>query len=53
LARDLEALVSGGPYRLLSVQPIDFFPNTSHVEVFTVLELRNDVNSSDASNAID
>jgi 23S rRNA (uracil1939-C5)-methyltransferase len=45
LARDLEALVNGGPYRLLSVQPIDFFPHTSHVEVFTVLELRGDAPS--------
>ncbi len=40
LARDLDALVNSGPYRLLSVQPIDFFPHTSHVEVFAVLERR-------------
>jgi tRNA/tmRNA/rRNA uracil-C5-methylase (TrmA/RlmC/RlmD family) len=40
LARDLDALVNSGPYRLLSVQPIDFFPHTSHVEVFAVLEKR-------------
>jgi 23S rRNA (uracil1939-C5)-methyltransferase len=53
LARDLEALVNGGPYRLLSVQPIDFFPHTSHVEVFTVLELLGDVNSPDATDEID
>ena len=38
LARDLRALVAG-PYLLRSVQPIDFFPNTSHVETLALLEL--------------
>jgi len=36
LARDLEALVSG-PYQLDSLQPLDFFPNTSHIECLAVL----------------
>ena len=38
LARDLEQLVAQGPYRLLRVQPLDFFPHTSHVEVLALLE---------------
>lgn len=38
LARDLGVLCAGGIYRLESVQPIDFFPNTSHVECLAVLE---------------
>ena len=37
LARDLQ-LLCGGPYRLVSLQPIDFFPNTSHIETLAVLE---------------
>jgi 23S rRNA (uracil1939-C5)-methyltransferase len=40
LARDLGLLASApGPYRLESVQPIDFFPQTSHVECLAVLRL--------------
>jgi 23S rRNA (uracil1939-C5)-methyltransferase len=38
LARDLARLCGTGPYRLRSVQPIDFFPNTTHVEALAVLE---------------
>lgn len=37
LARDLRLLGAGG-YQLRSVQPIDFFPNTTHVECLAVLE---------------
>ncbi len=37
LARDLGELVSQGAYQLLSLQPLDFFPQTSHVETFAVL----------------
>jgi len=37
LARDLKALSGEGPYRLESLQPFDFFPNTSHVETLAVL----------------
>jgi 23S rRNA (uracil1939-C5)-methyltransferase len=40
LARDLRALCSDGSYRLESVQPLDFFPNTSHVECLAVVRLR-------------
>ena len=38
LARDLKRL--NPAYKLLSVQPIDFFPNTSHVETLAVLHSR-------------
>jgi 23S rRNA (uracil1939-C5)-methyltransferase len=40
LARDLNRLLASGPYRLLWAQPIDFFPNTSHIETLAVLERR-------------
>ena len=39
LARDLRQLCGEG-YRLMSVQPIDFFPNTTHVETLVLLEHR-------------
>lgn len=39
LARDLKSLCSEGGYRLESVQPLDFFPNTSHVECLAVVRL--------------
>jgi 23S rRNA (uracil1939-C5)-methyltransferase len=38
LARDLGLLCSEGPYRPVWVQPLDFFPNTSHVECLALLE---------------
>jgi 23S rRNA (uracil1939-C5)-methyltransferase len=37
LARDLQLLVQEGPYTLRRVQPLDFFPHTTHVEVLAVL----------------
>lgn len=40
LARDLGQLCGEGLYEPQWLQPIDFFPNTSHVECLAVLELR-------------
>ena len=37
LARDLAMLVAEGLYQLESLQPLDFFPQTSHVETLAVL----------------
>lgn len=37
LARDLGLLCSNAGYRVERVQPLDFFPNTSHVETLVVL----------------
>ena len=36
LGRDLQALCDGG-YRIAEVRAFDFFPNTHHAEVVTVL----------------
>ncbi|HET9221163.1 MAG TPA: 23S rRNA (uracil(1939)-C(5))-methyltransferase RlmD, partial [Roseiflexaceae bacterium] len=36
LARDLKALTSGG-YRVVSVRPVDLFPQTPHIESVSVL----------------
>ena len=36
LARDLKALVANG-YRVEALQPIDFFPQTAHVETVALL----------------
>ncbi|MFY8148540.1 MAG: 23S rRNA (uracil(1939)-C(5))-methyltransferase RlmD [Prochlorococcaceae cyanobacterium] len=41
LARDLASLCGGsGPYEAEWIQPIDFFPQTSHVETLAVLQRR-------------
>lgn len=39
LARDLKLLCQEGNYRLIRVQPADFFPQTAHVECAAFLEL--------------
>ena len=36
MARDIKTLTEGG-YRLISVQPVDMFPNTPHVETVCLL----------------
>ena len=38
LARDLSLLCADGTYRLQRVQPVDFFPQTSHVESVALLQ---------------
>jgi len=38
LARDLGLLCVDGPYQLQRVQPVDFFPQTSHVECVALLQ---------------
>jgi 23S rRNA (uracil1939-C5)-methyltransferase len=38
LARDLGLLCQDNRYRLTRVQPVDFFPQTSHVETVALLE---------------
>jgi 23S rRNA (uracil1939-C5)-methyltransferase len=40
LARDLGHLAGTGAYELLWLQPIDLFPNTSHVECLAALRRR-------------
>ena len=42
LARDCKQLIESG-YRLISAQPVDMFPQTSHVETVCLLVLRNPV----------
>lgn len=42
LARDLKFLCDNG-YEIKNVQPVDMFPQTSHVECVTLLELSENV----------
>jgi 23S rRNA (uracil1939-C5)-methyltransferase len=42
LARDLQLLCEAGCYRLSRVQPVDFFPQTSHVECVAFLTDNSD-----------
>jgi 23S rRNA (uracil1939-C5)-methyltransferase len=41
LARDLKGLCAEGKYRLIRVQPADFFPQTAHVECVAFLVLQD------------
>lgn len=38
LARDLKYLTEEGPYRLLTLEPVDMFPQTAHIECIALLE---------------
>ena len=40
LARDLKAVLADGRYAIKSVQPVDLFPQTYHVETVTILDKR-------------
>ncbi|MEY4431673.1 MAG: rRNA ((1939)-C(5))-methyltransferase RlmD [Cyanobacteriota bacterium] len=40
LARDLGSLCGNGPYGIERLQPVDFFPQTSHVECVALLQRR-------------
>ncbi len=42
LARDLKLLCQSGIYQPIYVQPADFFPQTTHVECFAILNRRSD-----------
>ena len=37
LARDLRYLTTMGPYRMVGAQPVDMFPQTSHIETVVLL----------------
>lgn len=38
LARDLQLVLAGAPYRVATVEPFDMFPHTFHLETLVVLE---------------
>ena len=40
LARDLQLLCQSGVYQVASIQPADFFPQTTHIECCTILNKR-------------
>lgn len=37
LARDLQLLCKDNKYKIQTIQPIDFFPQTAHVETMVIL----------------
>ena len=37
LARDLRYLTSVGPYKMVGAQPVDMFPQTSHIETIALM----------------
>ena len=41
LARDLRYLTKMGPYRMVGAQPVDMFPQTSHIETVVLLRRMN------------
>lgn len=50
MARDLKDLCAGGLYEIRRAQPLDMFPQTSHVEVVADLQLRADLRSPENGN---
>ena len=52
LSRDLATLCQG-PFQLESVQPVDMFPQTHHVECVAVLALRNPTTRPDDTGFLD
>ncbi|HSM08176.1 MAG TPA: TRAM domain-containing protein [Gemmatimonadota bacterium] len=54
LARDLQALCAvEGPYRIVTVQPFDAFPQTAHVETIAWLERREESAMPDPADEAD
>ncbi len=49
LARDLKILCADGRYKLVSVQPLDMFPQTQHVECVADLRLAGETVLSDTT----
>jgi len=49
LARDLKFLTEQGPYRILSLEPVDMFPQTAHVECIALLEEKKTPRAEGAS----